>query len=81
MSFRLILAGLELALDNLPSPVLVRWGSPPEDRATAAPAAPAAKTGPVLTVQRGCAHLAHGCLRPARSLGGLRLVLHRPARD
>lgn len=74
-------SGLELAQHDLLSPILVRWGSPAEDREAAAPAAPAAETGPVLTVQCGCAHLAHGCLRAARSLGGLCLVLHWPTGD
>ncbi|CAO2600921.1 Potassium voltage-gated channel subfamily H member 3 [Lemmus lemmus] len=72
---------LKLAQHDLPSPILVRWGSPAEDREATALAAPAAQTGPLLTVQRGCSHLAHGCLCAARPLGGLCLVLHRPTGD
>lgn len=56
-------------------------GALAEDGAAAAPAAAAAEAGPLLAVQRRGADAAHVHLRAARSLDGLRVVLHRPQRD
>ena len=63
----------------LPPPTAVLWGAPAEDSATPAAASPTPPAGPLLAVQRRGADPAHGRVRPARPLGGLRLVLHWPA--
>ena len=63
----------------LPPPTSVLRGTPAEDSATPAAAPPAPPAGPLLAVQCRGADPAHGRVRPACPLGGLRLVLHRPA--
>lgn len=65
---------------SFPPPSVLR-GPLAEDGAAAPAAPPAPAAGPLLAVQRRGADPAHGRVRPARPLGGLRLVLHRPAGD
>lgn len=63
-----------------PTPTVLR-GPLAEDCEAAAPAAPAPAAGPLLAIQCCGVDPAHGCVCPARPLGGLRLVLYWPAGD